>query len=39
MNRGKNNLNFKPIFKRNKTTIKMHESKKKEKENLPSDVS
>lgn len=32
------NLNFKPIFKRNKTTINMHESKKK-KENLPSDVS
>lgn len=31
------NLNFKPIFKRNKTTINMHESKKK-KEYLPSDV-
>lgn len=38
MNREKINLNFKPIFKRNKTTIKMHESKK-EKEYLPSDVS
>lgn len=37
MNRGKINLNFKPIFKRNKTTINMHESKK--KEYLPSDVS
>lgn len=34
------NRNFKPIFKRNKTSIKMHESKKKKKkENLPSDVS
>lgn len=40
MNREKINLNFKPIFKRNKTSIKMHESKKKKKkENLPSDVS
>lgn len=31
MNRGKNNLNFKFIFKRNKIIIKMYESKKKKK--------
>lgn len=39
MNREKIILNFKPIFKRNKTTINMHESKIKKKEYLPSDVS
>lgn len=39
MNREKINLNFKPILKRNKTTINMHESKKKKEEYLPSDVS
>lgn len=35
MNREKINLNFKPIFKRNKTSINMHESEKKEKNIYP----
>lgn len=34
MNRENINLNFKPILKRNKTTIKMHESKKEKEKRI-----